>query len=145
MKLVVLLCSLVVGCGSGSQETKDDPPDTGTDSAEESVESVTQTGCVRGVLRDYDNVAYPNAGIRAVELERCTVLDETDSFGDGSFCIENLPVYANAELQVTFSKRCEWPHSKQIQALAKGNCSQPESCVELSTWFECEGDSISCQ
>ena len=145
MKFLIPVCSLMLACSRTPADSKDQVLETGSDTAEESVGSVSQTGCVRGVLRDYDNVAYPNASIRAVELERCTVLDEDESFGDGSFCIDNLPLFSNAELQVTFSKRCEWAHSRQIQAVSKGSCSQPESCIELATWFECEGDSISCQ
>ena len=144
MKIRNFAWLVLVACGGQSE--KDTPVIQETGSADtESVEETKVTGCVRGQLRDFRNAAYSDAVVRAVELDRCTVLDEDSSFGDGSFCIENLPVLENAELQVSFQERCTWPHALQVQPVGKGNCGQPSSCMELETWFECEGNSISCQ
>ena len=144
MKFRGIWCGFFLACGG--EPSKDTPSvgETGF-SDTEAPEEAKVTGCVRGQLRDFMNAAFADADVRAVELERCTVLDEDSTFGDGSFCIENLPVFENAELQVSFAERCTWPHALQVQPVAKGNCSQPSSCLELQTWFECEGNSISCQ
>ena len=131
--------------GCGGESSKDAPQVWHTGGVDSEAEVVKTTGCVRGQLRDFKNAAYANAVVRAVELEHCAVLDEESSFGDGSFCIENLPILENAELQVSFVERCTWAHALQVQPVAKGNCDQPASCLELATWFECEGNSISCQ
>lgn len=137
-------CVVVLACGG--EASKDVPPlgETGF-SDTNVVEEDKVTGCVRGQLRDFRNAAYSDALVRAVELERCTVLDEDSSFGDGSFCIENLPLQATSELQVSFVERCTWPHALEVQPIAQGSCAKPSTCAQLETWFECEGNSISCQ
>jgi hypothetical protein len=135
---------LLVGCGE-SAGSKDEVADTYSDTEDTEVGTVAVTGCITGQLRDFSNAAFPNASIRAVELMHCEELDAGNSFGDGTFCLENLPVQVQAELQTTFSERCTWEHSKLVQVLAKGNCDQPESCFNIETWFECEGDPLSCQ
>ncbi len=141
---VVLGLGLVLVSGCGKTEDPS-PKETGQTDTEVEEETTVVTGCVRGQLRDFKNAAYANAAVRAVELDFCQVLDEDSSFGDGSFCLENLPVLQNSELQVSFSERCTWAHALQVQPVAKGACNQPSSCTELETWFECEGNSISCQ
>jgi len=143
----VLLLPLLWACGSSGAEQKDQSTDTGRNlsSNDTEVEEVKVTGCISGQLRDYNNRAYPNAVIRAVDLSNCNAFDETSTFGDGSFCLENIPVQENMELQTEFVERCTWAHAKQIQVLSKGNCGQPESCFSMDAWFECEGDTISCQ
>lgn len=133
-----------VGCGE-STNSKDAVSDTHADTQDTDPGTVTVTGCITGQLRDFNNAAFPNASIRAVELMYCEELDVSNSFGDGTFCLENLPVQVEAELQTAFSERCTWEHSKQVQVLAKGNCGQPESCFNIETWFECEGEPLSCQ
>jgi hypothetical protein len=134
----------LTGC-STSTDSKDGVSDTQGDTEDTEVGTVTVTGCITGQLRDFNNAAFPNASIRAVELMHCEELDVSNSFGDGTFCLENLPVQVQAELQTVFSERCTWEHSKLVQVLAKGNCDQPESCFNIETWFECEGDPLSCQ
>jgi hypothetical protein len=134
----------LMGCGE-STDSKDVVTDTHGDTEDTEVETVAVTGCITGQLRDFNNAAFPNASIRAVELMHCEELDAGNSFGDGTFCLENLPVQVEAELQTAFSERCTWEHSKLVQVLAKGNCAQPESCFNIETWFECEGEPLSCQ
>lgn len=144
MRLQTYVWLILAGCGGESGKDTPAVGETGFSDTED-VEESKVTGCVRGQLRDFMNSAHADAVVRAVELERCTVLDEDSSFGDGSFCIENLPVLENAELQVSFVERCTWAHALQVQPVSQGNCGQPSSCMELQTWFECEGNSISCQ
>jgi hypothetical protein len=134
-----------LGACGGDPGAKDAPQDTQDSQSDTSVGTVTITGCVTGQLRDFNNAAFPNAAIRAVELAQCKELDAESSFGDGTFCLENLPVQEPVELQTAFLERCTWEHSKQFQVLAKGHCAQPETCFNLETWFECEGDPLSCQ
>ncbi|MEC7242298.1 MAG: hypothetical protein VXW32_13775 [Myxococcota bacterium] len=144
MKILCFAGLLVVACAGQAEKDVPDSEETGVVDTQ-AVETTKATGCVRGQLRDFRNAAYADAVVRAVELDRCRVLDEDSSFGDGSFCIENLPLLENAELQVSFQERCTWPHALQVQPVVKGNCGQPSSCMVLETWFECEGNSISCQ
>jgi hypothetical protein len=134
----------LAACG-GSSDAKDQSQDTQADTEDTEIDTVKIRGCVTGQLRDFNNAAFPNAAIRAVELAHCQELDAESSFGDGTFCLENLPVQERVELQTAFTERCTWEHSKQFQVLAKGNCDQPETCFNLETWFECEGEPLSCQ
>jgi hypothetical protein len=137
---------LILGaCGGSSDGSKDALPDTQADTEDTDVGPVEITGCITGQLRDFNNAAYPNAPIRAVELDHCRELDSTTSFGDGTFCLENIPILEIVEMQTAFTERCTWEHAKQNQALAKGNCGEPTTCFNLDTWFECEGNAISCQ
>jgi len=143
----LLFLPLLWACGADGTDVKDQAADTGRalPSGDTETESVKVTGCIRGQLRDFNNRAYPNAVIRAVDLNTCSPFDESNTFGDGTFCLENIPVQENVELQTEFVERCTWAHAKQIQVLSKGNCEQPESCFAMEAWFECEGDTISCQ
>jgi len=135
---------ILVACGD-SDGSKDAVPDTQADTEDTQTNPTVITGCLSGQLRDYNNAAFPNAPIRAVELEHCGELDADTSFGDGTFCLENIPIQEIVELQTVFSERCTWEHALQIQAPAKGNCGQPETCFNLDAWFECEGNPISCK
>ena len=143
----LFLLPLIWSCGSEEPGSKDEAVDTGRKipSGDTEADEVKVTGCIRGQLRDYNNRAYPNAVIRAVDLNNCSPFDESTTFGDGTFCLENIPIQENVELQTEFVERCTGAHAKQIQLPSKGNCDQPESCFSMEAWFECEGDTISCQ
>jgi hypothetical protein len=150
MNMLPVLWSLWLapGCSSSPAEDKegDSQAETGEQTDTESQDR--ETGCVRGLLKDYNNAALPYGNLRAFTHPPCTQRAEATAEADGSFCIDGIPVDTFFELQAEFKDRCSWWHAQEVGPISRGGCNDPVlTCLEIGVWFECtpEGGTPSCE
>ncbi len=145
----LLLALLSAGCGdtdtTDDTATGDSAATTDTVDTQDTEDTVPAgpRGCVQGRLRDFDNNAAGDLAVAAWYPEGCTELDSSTSAVDGKFCLDGLPVGYEVEVQATFGTRCTWVHSRLETTDRKGTCGDA-SCLDLGSWFECEGETATC-
>ena len=158
MLLFATILSLGLGCTSteGKEETAvDSESHTGSDAGTDTGSAQVPTGCVRGLLRTYSNTAFASGRVRAFTHPPCVQRSETLTNGDGTWCLEGIPVGQTLEVQVEFGTsggvedpeaRCAWWHAQDVTPVPPGSCDKPETCREMETWFECTpvGGTASC-
>ncbi len=146
-----LLLTLSLGCpATDTTETTDDSATSETDSGTDTTDTQeTDTipsgpkGCVKGRLKDYDNHSGADLTVTAFYGDSCLEIDTVISAVDGKFCLDDLPVDHEVQVVATFAKQCSWPHAKQVTATAAGTCSEHD-CLNVDSWFECEGETATC-
>ena len=149
--MLPLLTILALGLGCTSIFPKvdspvDSNPSPGNDSGSDTGSAQVATGCVKGLMRTYTNTALASGRVRSFTHPPCVQRSETETNGDGTWCLEGIPVGQTLEVQVEFNDRCSWRHAQDVTPVPPGTCAKPETCRDMETWFECTpvGGTASC-
>lgn len=136
---------LLLACGLESTKPVVDTNDDGEARPTDDTDTVTIQGCVFGNARDDYNIGEANVPVRAFLPDTCDLAGESVGDVGGDFCLDDLPVGV-VEVQVTFDEgRCAWWHGYPTQITQEGDCTAPETCVDLGILAQCYGETPICE